>query len=220
MPDKPIIFSGPMVLAIISGRKSMTRRTLCPFNEELEPPYVAPYEAGARAVWADGDGAVYGFTGARGAAVGDRLWVREAFRGHENYDSVTPREMSHWPVFYHADGEPNPDPEMGETGRVRSPIHMPRWASRLTLTVTDVRVQRLMEMTDADAVAEGVTVPAACEALDLCGGHDAGLCAVAAIGPRDLFESLWSSIHGPGAWNANPWVSAITFTTEQRNIDA
>jgi hypothetical protein len=79
---------------------------------------------------------------------------------------------------------------------------MPRWASRLTLTVTDVRVQRLTEISDEDAEAEGVTP-----------GFGGGPIV-------EDFLCLWNSIHGPFACNANPWIAAYTFTVERRNIDA
>ena len=79
---------------------------------------------------------------------------------------------------------------------------MPRWASRLTLIVTDVRVQRLQDITVEDALAEGVQKTD--EYLDM---------------PRMAFRALWDSLHGPGAWNDNPWVCALTFDVHRRNID-
>ncbi len=94
----------------------------------------------------------------------------------------------------------------GKRGANVAPIHMPRWASRLTLTVTDVRVQRLQEISEADAEVEGVEL------------------AVFPDWPvttfRGAYRGLWESLHGPGAWAENPWVAAITFTIECRNIDA
>ena len=87
-------------------------------------------------------------------------------------------------------------------GKWKSPIHMPRWASRLTLVVTDVRVQRLHSINEADAIREGVTLIE--ESLE---------------NPRDAFVLLWNSIHGPEAWALNPWVAALTFTVHRCNID-
>ena len=90
---------------------------------------------------------------------------------------------------------------------------MPRWASRLTLIVTDVRVQRLQEISEDDARAEGVTPHGG----GWTGyGRDADLWLSNA---KDGFRSLWNSIHGPGAWDANPWVAAISFETRRYNID-
>jgi len=93
-------------------------------------------------------------------------------------------------------------------------IHMPRWASRLTLTVTDVRVQRLQDISAADSIAEGVECET-CAAMAQSACHGKGCFSSLAD-----FRALWNSLHGPDAWDANPWVVALTFTVEQRNIDA
>ena len=86
----------------------------------------------------------------------------------------------------------------------RSSIHMPRWASRLTLLVTDVRVQRLQEISRGDAMSEGCTFP------NMAKGDD----------PRQWYAELWEQINGRGSWDANPWVVALTFAVQRRNIDA
>jgi hypothetical protein len=92
-------------------------------------------------------------------------------------------------------------------------IHMPRWASRLTLTVTDVRVQRLHEISDDDAVAEG------CE-CDSDGWRDYLFPSTQCCGTaRDSYRTLWNSLHGPDAWDANPWVVAVSFSVQHGNID-
>lgn len=80
---------------------------------------------------------------------------------------------------------------------------MPRWASRLTLIVTDVRVQRLQDISRGDAMGEG------CPFQNMADGDD----------PREWFRALWNSLHGPDAWDANPWVCALTFTVHRCNID-
>lgn len=97
---------------------------------------------------------------------------------------------------------------------------MPRWASRLTLIVTDVRVQRLNSITEADAVAEGI------ERLKSGRGFYDPTVSKAAVRfgewtstARQGFQRLWNSIHGPEAWAANPWVAALTFETHRQNID-
>ena len=139
-------------------------------------------------------------------ATGDRLWVREAVCW-----------VSRWGWRYRADDDDLSDKrEAGEVGRWRPSIHMPRWASRLSLTVTEVRVQRLQEISEADAAAEG------CEATGwrpTYGNPDnAGF--EESIPAKDAFADLWNSLHGPGAWEANPWVAAYTFTVQRGNIDA
>ena len=201
MTDKPIIFSAPMVRALIEGRKTQTRRVL-KVHPDREPPYVAKYETGARAVWIDEEDQVWCF---RGPAVGDRLWVKEAIDKVSDYDGV----------FYRADYDaeyPGGSDGLGW----RSPIHMPRWASRLTLTVTDVRVQRVQNITARDIIAEGKR----------CSGcHDIGIGDYSACRDggcwtaRNDFRDLWNTIHGPDAWERNPWVAAYTFTVQRGNID-
>lgn len=132
-------------------------------------------------------------------APGDRLWVREAF----SYDRLDVDHDGILPPWYWADG----NPDAGDWTRPNSSIHMPRWASRLTLTVTEVRVQRLQEISEADAVAEGM---APARRL-LCGGLNND--------PIDDFCDLWNILHGPGAWDENPWVAAISFRVHLGNID-
>jgi uncharacterized protein YhfF len=95
-------------------------------------------------------------------------------------------------------------------GRLRPSIHMPRWASRLTLTVTEVRVQRLQEISEEDARDEGAGLLLH-EHEYWDGDPDCY---------RKLFRVLWTAIHGPAAWDANPEVVALSFTVERRNIDA
>jgi hypothetical protein len=84
---------------------------------------------------------------------------------------------------------------------------MPRWASRLTLIVTDVRVQRLQDISEEDARAEGIFTP------------EIGYVNLGKKAPVIQYAMLWNSLHGPDAWDANPWVSAITFTVHHGNID-
>ena len=213
MTDKPIIFSAPMIAALLAGTKTQTRRVakitavmgnkvpvtaaeerlieleaeefrrgICHYESTsaLSGPYRLPYR------------------------VGDRLWVREAWRIDGAGRRVSAEACrGHRSIQYRADGyDPRPHDE-------RSPIHMPRWASRLTLLVTDVRVLRLREISEDDARAEGV-----CSTLTRF--PDGG-----SIGhPASWhFEQLWGQIHGPGAWDSNPWVCAITFDVQRGNID-
>ena len=192
MTDRPTLFSGPMVRALLDGRKTQTRRVLSGDWEDCEPPYVARYDEGARAVWCDPiDSSVCGFTGAAGAAVGDRLWVREAFC------EILPGDA----VLYRAS-------EPLEQRTWQPSIHMPRWASRATLIVDDVRVERVQDISAADARAEGV--------IEI---DDPRYSDVTVI---SRFERLWDSLNAQRGfgWDANPWVVALTFRVIQQNIDA
>ena len=188
MADRPIIFSAPMVRALLDGRKTQTRRV-------LRSPYGALEYLG--------DGAWKPIF-AR-FVPGDRLWVREAFT---EVPMIGPR--------YYATNE------IPASFKKVSPIHMPRWASRLTLLVTDVRVQRLQEISDEDANAEGAAHCDICNDVGWLnnnpdGGEECGCCGGGSY--RDEFRDLWNSIHGLDAWDANPWVAAITFDVKRGNID-
>ena len=198
MADRPIIFSAPMIQALLDGRKSQTRRL-------IDAPGLFGWHVdrvGPTGWQWTADGGAPRIPFRPRYAVGDRLWVKEAFRGSKGYDAYPPREWSHWPVHYEADGAPYPRDEVGENGKLRSPIHMPLWASRLTLTVTDVRVERLQEISEDDAFEEGVT------RLD-----------VPLATYKAAFRDLWNHLHGPHAWDRNDWVAAYTFEVARGNID-
>ena len=119
---------------------------------------------------------------------GDLLWVREAFA-----------TTGGGPVRYYATDH------VHELRRKRPSIHMPRWASRLTLEITETRIERLQDISEADALAEGMTFPE---------GMYYGSC------PRSAFAGLWRDLHGPGAWEANPEVVALTFKVHHANVDS
>lgn len=182
MSDKPIIFSAPMVRALLDGRKTQTRRI-------LKPPY-GTLEFQANGTWKPICTKFF---------PGDRLWVREAcatWVGELKDAAYRADETdAEWENLRH-------DARLG-FWKIRPSIHMPRWASRLTLIVTDVRVQRLQDISRGDAMEEG------CPFANMADGPD----------PRDWFTTLWNSIHGPKAWGANPWVCAISFTVTPQNID-
>ena len=206
MTDKPIIFSAPMVRALLAGTKTQTRRILKP----QPPEWVTRMTHEGRCGWiGSGDG--HGTLMHAPCAVGDRLWVREALicatenmgkfasfadvvcYAEDGSTALREFQMVNWPW-------------KRETLNVR---FMPRWASRLTLIVTDVRVQRVQSITEADAVEEGVSPIS--EPDDRKWEHYA---------PHGVaFRALWNSLHGPGAWDANPWVAALTFTVHRQNID-
>lgn len=201
MADKPIIFSGPMVNALLAGRKTQTRRILKP-----QPEFrggCGDYHDAEEWGWEDEDGYHVSVLdiAPNGYRRGDRLWVRETFSCDGQSDGeCLYRATVDEDTGYYAE-------EIAEI-RWRPSIHMPRWASRLTLIVTDVRVQRLQDISEADAMAEGV---------DAVTMNDVP--RQAAMSRRSDFASLWNSIHGPKAWGANPWVCALTFTVHKRNID-
>ena len=227
MSDRPIIFSGPMVQAILAGRKTQTRRiakinaimgnrvaVTSPDERLIE---LEPGEFRRGLFHCDSTGAL---TGAYRlpAATGDRLWVRETWAAGACAEGLSPTclHQGFWRrdnggLWYRAD-EAEPAHPITPRGRWRPSIHMPRWASRLTLLVTDVRVQRLQEISEGDAIAEGV-VPRWPDGVEIRHDGSGGVC-------REAFAHLWNILHGPDAWAENPWVAAITFSVERRNIDA
>ena len=219
MTDRPIIFSAPMVRALLDGRKTQTRRIISTkgsanlFDGGWTDSYVMdPGNADWRARHVK-------------FAPGDRLYVREAhglvpasaYRMSDGVEQIV-SPYADWTACIFREGF---DRSQGGI-RWRPSIYMPRWASRLTLIVTDVRVQRLQDITEADAIAEGCLmdpepnddgshVPA--EIAHERGG-DIGWDSA-----RDWFADLWNSLYGPDAWAANPWCVALTFTVHRRNID-
>lgn len=214
--DRPILFSGPMVRALLDGRKTQTRRVAALkagiLVQEIDEWKIEP-NGFRRAVFSRDQIAEPRF------AVGDRLYVREAWRTGAQDDRVAPRDLSPEETYvgYEADCASG---QISATGKFRQAMHMPRWASRLTLTVTDVRVQRLQEITNADAVAEGTP-------CYVCGGPLHGRsendchCFHKTATAND-YRYLWDSLNearGYG-WETNPWVVAGSFTVERRNIDA
>lgn len=204
MTDRPINFPAPMIRALLDGRKSQTRRVLKPFAYDRKlRPAMDGYKPPPLDLWqVSTDGPFFRLP----YAIGDRLYVREAACW-----------VSAWGWRYRADNDDLTEKRAdGEVGKWRPPILMPRWASRLTLTVTDVRVQRLQEISADDAVAEG------CYFKRWITGEypffDQGVEADNRALVRQ-YRDLWNSLHGPEAWGANPWVVALSFTVQRGNID-
>lgn len=223
MNEKPILFSGEMVKAILAGTKTQTRRMIktqppgwatfvqeiksllhCkpgwhpigifqwseeqtpgeplkslrrwPYNNDEERDYAIPCPYGQR---------------------GDRLWVRETFGitrctdhgwNHGMFRGPLPKEKpANYFPYYRA--------THNGVGNWRPSIHMPRWASRITLEITGVRVERLQDISRGDAMDEGCPFP------NMAQGDD----------PRKWYADLWNSINGPGSWDATPWVWVIEF---------
>jgi hypothetical protein len=158
---------------------------------------------------------------------GDRLWVKEAHYLTDDGDSkyaVYAEDQT--AVAEHLEFMARlqrryPKADWSKHLRLRSPIHMPRWASRITLTVTDVRVQRLQDISEADVVAEGIEPYAGIDP-DCSGYRDYSKQASGGFWllPRHSYRTLWNSLHGPDAWGANPWVWVKTFTVQHGNIDS
>lgn len=199
--ERPILFSAPMVNAILQGRKTQTRRLIkrrglaSIFHDGWTDDYVLDP---GNAEWRE-NGMVY--------RMGDLLWVRETVRAEEletgidgvHYladDEFRPIENSEeastrWIELFHY---------RGKRGAKVPPIHMPRWASRISLRVTGVKAERLQDITEEDARAEG------------CAPVWSGNMAEGPSSWADEeFAKLWDTIHGSGAWAANPWVVAISF---------
>ena len=227
MSDKPILLSGPMVRALLDGRKTQTRRILKPQPDmaKISQPCHPEPRGNGRWVWmACDDRPGYSFATADFKVrfeKGDRLYVRETWQGFNETRGAV--------IAYKATCDGDSFDFAAEDGAVqrltvkkwRPGIHMPRWASRLTLTVTDVRVQRLQEISPEDARDEGVDRRSkSVRQFWLFGATAEEREAIYLRACVWEYEQLWNDINGAGSWTANPWIVALTFTVEQRNIGA
>jgi hypothetical protein len=219
MADRPILFSAPMVRALLDGRKTQTRRLLNPEPYEYCGEWWIADRVGGDCRLDDWVNDRIGL-GPR-YVPGDRLWVKEAYRLESSFNNFKPSDLNaRAAVQYEADGARSrtwrDDWQAQDLpGKLRPSMFMPRAFSRLTLTVTDVRVQRLQDISEADAVAEGVN-PCLC-GHNCPNGEHGGCCGICE--PVTAYAELWTELHGPGAWAANPWVCALTFTVRRGNID-
>lgn len=213
--EKPIIFSAPMIPGLLDGSKTQTRRIIKPQPHAglRESPFVP-------STLEDGHGREVKWK----YAVGDRLWVREQFLldpGSNDdawFDDHARLSYFEWEgcgrraadlpqalrvqenVLYAADE--------GQPWNWKSPIFMPRWASRITLEVTAVSAQPVQAITEADAKAEGAPAEFLMDAADFIQGQP-----LPEATHRNGFRALWNQIHGAGSFDAEPWVWvwAITF---------
>lgn len=195
MKERPIIFSGEMVKAILDGRKTQTRRIIKPQPISEEKCY--QLTGSGYSIFTDSNSfPEWRIAGAVGVVCkesglkngyhwkcpygqpGDRIWVREKF--HIRPDKT---------IFY---AEEYPEVKSRLLFKWKPSIHMPRWASRITLEIVQVRVELLQDISQEDARKEGMHCPY-CET------------------EKGLFENLWNKIHGPDAWDKNPWVWVIEF---------
>lgn len=240
---RPILFSGPMVRAILDGRKTQTRRVLRDQPQPSEPVGGGVCDPVGLAehpyCWLNGyDGSIQRIMKHPPRILpGDLLWVREQWRLHKEWDHLRPSQIDpdagtfppRWNIQYVAD-----QPSLVWDSRLRAGMHMPRWASRIDLRVTDVRVQRLQDISEADAIAEGIAPLFTDDEKRTVVGLDpdknygwtnylwhglalepepetADAAYSSCADPRASFRSLWLSINGPDAWDANPWVAVYSF---------
>ncbi|MCM7837829.1 hypothetical protein [Enterobacter asburiae] len=212
MKERGMIFNGEMVRAILDSRKTQTRRIMKVQPSDGFHPTHNGYDLDLNAHWytpgvVDKNGYLQpakkdvfgvadeneGYTCPFGA-VGDRIWVRETFCAVPDHEE--PAGCS--ALLYAADGN-------GPYGKWTPSIHMPRWASRLTLEITGVRVERLNSISQEDAQAEGMDLTGW---RPICSDPDSG---GEVWTPYDNFAQLWESIYGEESWKANPWVWVIEF---------
>ena len=231
--DLPILFSAAMVRALLAGTKTQTRRTIKSARVFATPeskPFTLKGDDMARALQnasrfrrLDGNGWFWeadafewqapaertGWMAHIGYAPGDRLYVREHWFTWGIFDDLAPSQLTGKEgVSYIADSHEGPRP-----GKFRQGMHMPRWASRITLTVTDERVERLQDISEADCAAEGMPAP-------YLGDGDPPFEEQSVMVSRWMqYRNLWNRLNGPGSWDANPWVAAYTFTVTLGNID-
>lgn len=202
MKERPILFSAPMVRAILAGQKTQTRRAVKP-----QPDVVAGESLAARFTPDDQRlGRLGEVINCPYGQPGDRLWVRETWQ-HSNwpYGPYTPDctvffRADYWDDPHGMDGEKSPE---GKYRRWNPPIHMPHKASRLQLEVTGIRIERLHCISEADAIAEGIDTKDDAAIL--------GPQAEKIVGPRAGYAVLWEVINGAGSWNDNPWVWVVEF---------
>lgn len=210
MKERPILFSAPMVRAILAGTKTQTRRVLAPRgwgvermkswrlaevvsgDETRKLTCAQPAEHAYAGFLLQPDSASPCYFKCPYGQPGDRLWVRETFRGPLDDGSYGYRATHTGPFTW-------------ESYTWKPSIHMPRAASRIALEIADVRVERLQDISEADALAEGI--------VQL---HDGGYGLPAgehyhSADPRKSYLSLWEAINGPGSVEANPWVWVVEF---------
>jgi len=195
MKERPILFSAPMVRALLDGSKTQTRRVCKPRRDMGIGCDLAPHEIAGEINRGDFTNTVYG-------APGDRLWVRESF-AHIYRGNAAPAARRPDDVVFMADGL---TPDAYVYGSWKPSIHMPRWASRIDLEITGVRVERLHDISEADAQAEGA------RECDPVSGREVLLAGASQRGSFVLhYRDIWEQINGAGSWPINPWVWVVEF---------
>ncbi|HFD1369675.1 TPA: hypothetical protein ACF1IH_001000 [Klebsiella quasipneumoniae] len=229
MKERGMIFNSEMVRAILDGRKTQTRRPIK--WKQTRFTEIGEREDGSKWPWSeDAEHACDFWHPCPFGAVGDRIWVREtwsdvnldgapavAYRADDEVYDLMENEslLDEDGAFNYQDTRVSKyqfaawhsDLISGIEGNWRPSIHMPRWASRILLEITNVRVERLNAISEEDARAEGI-IDGGC--LN-CGEPEPCGCANPEPDATDAFAYLWQSIYGQESWNANPWVWVISF---------
>ncbi|WP_369916485.1 hypothetical protein AB8810_10885 [Xanthomonas sp. NCPPB 3005] len=219
MRERPILFNGPMVRAILAGAKTQTRRAMKNQPQPVVVPGLGPMLAidqprgQNRWLWPNARDEV--IASCPYGRPGDLLWVRENGLEHRRtrlfiHDATpgrwwTPEDGGRYGASY---GPGITRQSLLRDHKVRPSIHMPRWACRLVLEITNVRVERLQAISEADATAEGVT-PSLLADIRLPRTHPRAERPMAYSSNREVFADLWDSTGGD--WSANPWVWVIEF---------
>ncbi|MFS7382266.1 hypothetical protein AB6870_09300 [Rahnella inusitata] len=219
MKERPILFNAEMVQAILSGRKTQTRRVIKP-----QPSSGVRKSVLVKSGVEDGHGRELVCPLGQ---PGDHLWVREAFRMAKSLDIYSPSNVAElsinagyknpWaPIQFEADGFRagkwsgfDTPPVVTEPGKLRPSLHMPRWASRIQLEISNVGVQRLQDISSGDAVREGICQLQASGRYCINPGDQ--YFGGASHSAKEVYSWLWESIYGEGSWQANPWVWVIEF---------
>lgn len=233
MKQRPILFSGAMVRALLDGSKTQTRRVMKPQPEpDDSSPGKHQWPADTFQMMVSIEDELQYFTGMAGdccpyGTKGDQLWVRETWGNvshslddDDNVIEWTPNrpatpinEMSYGRgyyrghVIYRADGEfewADDDGDSESRSLWHPSIHMPRAASRIQLEITGVRVERLQDISEHDAVAEGIGLTQAAIGVPMTRPDHMPM-------PIFMYKCLWESLNGPGSWEANPWVWVVEF---------
>lgn len=200
--ERPILFSGEMVRAILEGRKTQTRRIVKHIPSLGWPENWCHRAKTYRLKQLIGD--YRRFCGSR--QPGDGLWVREKWRTVACLDYLPPRLLGTRSPVQYADMSTVRGDQVTKYsmyGKWRSSIHMPRWASRITLEIVNVRVERLQDISEEDAKAAGSEMELQETLPNQAGDDDPWY--------TGGFINTWNYIHGPGSWDANPWVWVIEF---------
>ncbi|MCW7609078.1 hypothetical protein OM392_14465 [Serratia bockelmannii] len=217
MKERPVIFNGEMVRAILDGRKTQTRRVM---KVQPKPSETRPGDFWFSSKKLESMVHVSDFTPGNSpiadchlffqehccpfGQVGDRLWVRETWAEAGASAPNLTLYRSNYPAHVPAGYENVPE---AEDIRWRPSIHMPRWASRILLEITAVRVERLNDISEEDARAEGISDGGCLN----CGDSEPCGCASPDPDATDAFAYLWQSIYGLESWYTNPWVWVIEF---------
>lgn len=210
MTDRPMLYSAPMVRAMLDDRKIMSRRMA--WREAKG--HSLPKENWRLVTDGEGHGKLYRPTIWQKCKAGDLLWVRETWRTHAMFDDLAPRDITAHSIHYDADG-------VVESGKVRQSIFMPRRYSRLTLEVTATKMEPLLDISEEDARLEGFEDG---QLDDGFGPRDiGGGCTIESLGTyasaAGMFYIAWQKLHPDWDGYSSPEVVALSFRVHQQNID-